>query len=395
MNGGTATFTVTKDDGPPPASIDWPVEVAPTVSARTTLKANGLSASTNVKMQLASTRGPVEQQCRCDCVGADVKRSGAAGLVVRRWKPCQLQEHLLGLRVAAFGYCDTVRRRLSSHVTIPDGLGGWHVVQLMQNGHLVAEVPFYVRESIVGQGVSSIVIKQGHPFTIHLKGVGWTQLDNTVAVDYDNSYMGYGCGFNSNGDVMLNLNAQALPGTHLIDIYPMLYTLSPSFANTPYGMVPVLTYAATSLAWRSVTTCRRSARDHGRASRTLAVRSHSPSKQPRSRSLSRGEASTRARRATASGSHQFQRPSNDIRLGMSRPRTTVASSRTPRRARRRAPADRPRRPTTRPDECPDHDQGRRAHDPAGMGQPVDDRRACCHRRPCPTPLACALTKKTS
>ena len=75
-----------------------------------------------------------------------------------------------------------------------------------------------------------------------LKGVGWTQLDNTVAVDYDNSYVGYGCGFNSNGDVVLNLHATGAPGTHLIDVYPVLYTLSPSFANTPFGMLPVLTY---------------------------------------------------------------------------------------------------------------------------------------------------------
>ena len=34
-------------------------------------------------------------------------------------------------------------------------------------------------------------------FQVHLKGVGWTQLDNTVAVTYDNGYVGYGCGFNS------------------------------------------------------------------------------------------------------------------------------------------------------------------------------------------------------
>jgi hypothetical protein len=29
----------------------------------------------------------------------------------------------------------------------------------------------------------------------------------------------------------------------LIDLYPILYALSPSFANTPYGMVPMLSYA--------------------------------------------------------------------------------------------------------------------------------------------------------
>jgi hypothetical protein len=132
---------------------------------------------------------------------------------------------------------------LQSTITVPDGLGGWHVVQLMQSGQMVAQVPFYVKESIVGQGVSSLVLKEGQSFTIHLKGVGWTQLDNTVGVDYDNSYIGYGCGFNSNGDVVLHLNATGGPGVHLIDMYPMLYSLSPSFASTPYGMVPVLTYA--------------------------------------------------------------------------------------------------------------------------------------------------------
>jgi hypothetical protein len=144
---------------------------------------------------------------------------------------------------ASLGTATVSSGSLHAKITIPDGLGGWHVVQLVQNGKTVAQVPFYVMESIVGKGVSSIVVKEGQSFTIHLKGVGWTQLDNTVGVDYDNSYIGYGCGFNSNGDVLLHLRATGGPGTHLIDLYPMLYSLSPSFANTPYGMVPMLTYA--------------------------------------------------------------------------------------------------------------------------------------------------------
>jgi hypothetical protein len=41
----------------------------------------------------------------------------------------------------------------------------------------------------------------------------------------------------------MNLVATGGPGVHLIDMYPLLYNLSPSFANTPYGMVPFLTYA--------------------------------------------------------------------------------------------------------------------------------------------------------
>ena len=132
---------------------------------------------------------------------------------------------------------------LAAPITVPDGLGGWHVVQLVQNGQVMAQVPYYVKRSIAGKGVSSLVLKAGQRFTVHLKGLGWTQLDNTIAVDYDNSYVGYGCGFNSNGDVVMNMVATGAPGTHLIDMYPLLYTQQPSYANTPYGMIPVLNYA--------------------------------------------------------------------------------------------------------------------------------------------------------
>ena len=116
-------------------------------------------------------------------------------------------------------------------------------MQLLQDGQVKAQVPYYVKRSIAGKGVSSLTLHEGERFTVHLKGLGWTQLDNTIAVDYDNSYVGYGCGFNSNGDTMMNLVATGGPGTHLIDMYPLLYTQQPSYPNTPYGMVPVLTYA--------------------------------------------------------------------------------------------------------------------------------------------------------
>jgi hypothetical protein len=135
----------------------------------------------------------------------------------------------------------TATGTLSTPLTVPDGLGGWHVLQLLQSGTVKAQVPYYVRRSLVSTG--QIRVKQGQIFNVHLKGVGWTQLDNTIAVNYDNSYVGYGCGFNSQGDVVLNLVATGGPGTHLVDMYPLLYTQQPSYANTPYGMVPFLSYA--------------------------------------------------------------------------------------------------------------------------------------------------------
>ena len=241
-NGATVTFTTTADNGPPPASIDWPVQVTPTLNAKTTLTLSGLGASSSVKAQLASTQGRVNT---LDTLSASGFSSKAPVSLV--WSS------VVGNRVDCKSTCwafasAPLAARLplaarSDQDQVPDGLGGWHVVQIVQDGKIMAQVPYYVEESIVGLGVNPLVVKEGTPFTIHLKGVGWTQLDNTVGVDYDNSYVGYGCGFNSNGDVLLHLNATGGPGTHLIDLYPMLYSLSPSFANTPYGMVPVLTYA--------------------------------------------------------------------------------------------------------------------------------------------------------
>jgi len=127
----------------------------------------------------------------------------------------------------------------------------------MQSGQLVAQVPFYVKESVVGQGVSSLFLKEGQSSPSTWRA--WLDAaGHTVGVDYDNSYIGYGCGFNSNGESSCTSMPPG-PGVHLIDMYPMLYSLSPSFANTPYGMVPVLTYAKDYPAWPRFTKCRPSA----------------------------------------------------------------------------------------------------------------------------------------
>ena len=129
---------------------------------------------------------------------------------------------------------------LQSSFSVPDGLGGWHVVQVVQAGQVKAQIPYYIERSVIEVPK---VVKAGRMFQIHLKGVGWTQLDNTVAVTYDNGYVGYGCGFNSNGDVVLNLVATGGPGTHLIDIYPLLYPYQPAYAYPPHAAIPFLSFA--------------------------------------------------------------------------------------------------------------------------------------------------------
>jgi hypothetical protein len=166
------------------------------------------------------------------------------------------------------GSVDVTGADFSKEVEIPDHLGGWHVIQIKKGDVIEAQVPFYVQESIFaykdksgkvlsmgiakadpsplpesrnGSGVPTNTFKAGEEFTIAIKGVGWTQLDNTLAVTYDNSYIGYGCGFNSNGYMVVHLKATGAPGIHIIDLHPLMYTNQPSFANTPYGMLPILT----------------------------------------------------------------------------------------------------------------------------------------------------------
>jgi hypothetical protein len=242
--GFTMGFTVTKDSGRPKAAIDWPAQVAPTLDAKTTLQLASLSSGSTASGQLDSTSGVVDSR-----VGITLKGLTPNTPVDLEWST------VVGNRVNCTGTCwafvsvplgtatTAADGSLATKITVPDGLGGWHVVQVIQNGQTKTQVPYYVKRSIAGNGVSSFRLKEGQHFTVHLKGLGWTQLDNTIAVDYDNSYVGYGCGFNSQGDTVMNLVATGGPGTHLIDMYPLLYTQSPSYANTPYGMIPVLTYA--------------------------------------------------------------------------------------------------------------------------------------------------------
>ena len=240
--GAKFTFMVTKDNGRPANRMDWPVAVAPTIDARTTMQQVAPADGKTAAVTLSSPAGPVLSK-------VDVSASGLTPSV-----PVDLVwATVVGNRVNCTGTCwsfvsiplgtatASATGSLQANVTIPDGLGGWHAIQLLQGGKVAGQEPYFVKRSIVG--ASLLKMKAGTHFTVHLKGVGWTQMDNTIAVDYDNSYIGYGCGFNSNGDVVMNLIATGGPGTHLIDMYPLLYTQQPSYANTPYGMVPVLTYA--------------------------------------------------------------------------------------------------------------------------------------------------------
>jgi hypothetical protein len=237
-DGHRMKFTVTGDKGAPPTSLEWPPAVEPTLSERTTLLNANIEAGSTATAKLSSPTGPILSKTTVTAAGLAPGQPYVIqwGSVVGNRVNCTGQcwnfvNEVLGSGVA--GADGTI----SKEITVPDGLGGWHAVQVVQGGAMKAQTAYFVKRSVVSVPKT---VKAGEPFIVELKGVGWTQLDNTVAVTYDNAYIGYACGFNSNGYVRIQLFATGDKGTHLIDLYPLLYTQQPAYPYPQLGMVPLL-----------------------------------------------------------------------------------------------------------------------------------------------------------
>lgn len=214
-------FNVTKDAGPPPDALQWPDSnrvARPNGKApRTTM---GVEAASSGFATLEPTSGPILSQTHLRATGLPPNTEVGLFFVTAR-----------GNRMSPSGWnLDSVPLSngttaadgsLTAAVQIPDDLGGWHVVKLAASNRVLVEIPYYVEQNLVA--VKPKRVKVGETFTVQIKGVGWTELDNTVAVTYDNAAVGYACGFNSNGDVTINLVATGHPGTHLVDLYPAIY----------------------------------------------------------------------------------------------------------------------------------------------------------------------------
>jgi hypothetical protein len=268
-NGDIVKFRVTKDAGLIKPYIKWPMKMTPAVEPRTTFAKDNLDPASNAVATLTPNSGPVLSKSKFRVTGLpnDGQVQLAFSTVVGSRVDCPPgSTSCWKFNPIPMGSGNVVNGVLDTEVTIPDNLGGWHVVQVVRNGKVQAQAPFYVKHSLVefrnkagklisvgvakqdlrpaalpaGAGEGSYVFKEGEEFTISVKGVGWTQMDNTMGVTYDNSYIGYGCGFNSNGYMVIHLVATGGPGTHIIDLWPNLYTWNPSFANVHYGNTPLL-----------------------------------------------------------------------------------------------------------------------------------------------------------
>jgi hypothetical protein len=120
----------------------------------------------------------------------------------------------------------------------PDDLGGSHTLSV-ESKHGRKTGTFWIKPTALPLDVGRGPV--GATFRIHLKGVGWTETANIVHVVYDNSYIGYACAFNSQGDVELIMKATGEPGWHFIDLYPGIYKGRETRPNN--FRIPQLTYA--------------------------------------------------------------------------------------------------------------------------------------------------------
>lgn len=190
-------------------------------------------------LALSPTQGPI--QTRATLRGGGFPRGASLRLIWQTY---------IGNRVSAQGFEPQDREigmvtvngdgRIDAPVVIPDDLGGLHALALRQGDKTLARTYFVIETSIVSMTPTSG--PAGTPVTIHLKGVGWTEYDNIYVATYDNAYMGYACGFNSNGDVVINFTASGEPGVHLIDLYPGIYQ-GPATEPQLLYRLPQLTYA--------------------------------------------------------------------------------------------------------------------------------------------------------
>ena len=179
------------------------------------------AASEDGVVSITPAQGPVQTRAALSARGLPAEHAGVARLGhagrqprVRQW-----------LRAEGDRADEAARSALTDGSTlpldIPDDLGGLHSVSIRSGDNTLARTYFVIETSIVSMSPTSG--PAGTPVTIHLKGVGWTDYDNIYIATYDNGYMGYACGFNSQGDVVVNFTAAGAPGVHLIDFYPGIY----------------------------------------------------------------------------------------------------------------------------------------------------------------------------
>ncbi|HSE43718.1 MAG TPA: hypothetical protein VLA89_00160 [Gemmatimonadales bacterium] len=219
-------FTVTEDCGALPPEVDLFPDDQP--AAR--------SAPHGSILEATPDRGLVGSLTRLRGSGfpagtwLDLVWFSVVGASVMNIEPREIRRDMGKVRTAPDG-------TLSIDLEVPDDLGGSHRIGLFSGDELVSEGTFVILPSVVSYTPE---VRAGGRVDVHLKGVGWTEYDKNYAVTYDNAFIGYVCALSTNGDIRFRFTATGAPGTHLLDLYPMIYK-----AQDPLPVVdgvPHLTY---------------------------------------------------------------------------------------------------------------------------------------------------------
>jgi hypothetical protein len=131
--------------------------------------------------------------------------------------------------------------RFEYRLAVPDDLGGPHRIEAIVGEQAIAQAELTISPSVAFFGPTSGPV--GTEITIQLKGVGWTETANIYNMNYDNAFLGYACGFNTQGDVTIHLPAAGEPGWHFIDLYPGIYK-GKDVTGVQNFRIPQLTYEA-------------------------------------------------------------------------------------------------------------------------------------------------------
>ncbi|MFB6169539.1 MAG: hypothetical protein ABEJ06_00175 [Haloarculaceae archaeon] len=214
--------------GGPPASPETMRRIVDAQYPDATVSGNGASLS------VSPPRGSVGD--RATVTGSGLPSNEGVDLVWLTKRGNRVQSGFSTSRVALASATTDGKGRFETQVTVPDDLGGVHPLVAEVGGSPVALATYGLDPSVAGISPASGPV--GTDFTVHLKGVGWTEYDNTYAVAYDNKLLGYACGFNSQGDVKIPLTATGPAGYHTIDLYPAVYQgidegTMPDFYNKP------------------------------------------------------------------------------------------------------------------------------------------------------------------
>lgn len=225
-------FTVT--DGPPVLPAPGPAQTPPAVAR------SGPAGDSNPAITTDLAAGPVGTLLTLKGQGF-----AATSDVKVQWF------RIVGNRVAGQGWeersVDLPPARTAGDGTfvtsfaIPGDVGGPHRIEASLAGGRPATTSVVVTPAAAV--LAPAAGPQGTSFNATLTGVGWTETANIYTVVYDNRYIGYACGFNSQGNVTVPMTATGEPGWHFIDLYPAIYKGEEGGGQQSFR-IPQLTFAA-------------------------------------------------------------------------------------------------------------------------------------------------------